>query len=121
MQRSTRAWSNARFRSASCATGFPKSRLKSCNNLAELRPDVRALQRHREIGDDEAGRVTAIVANRRDLQRMEWLLADRPGHGVGQLDFAARALFARIERPHHLRLEDVAADHTEPRRRDRGI
>ena len=51
-----------------------------------------ALQRERQIGDDEAGLVAAIVADRVDVERVERLLADQCGHAVGQLDLAARAL-----------------------------
>ena len=43
-----------------------RSALKRRDKLANLRRDVLALERHREIGDDEARLAAAIVAHRLD-------------------------------------------------------
>src|SRR5438477_8964538 len=117
MRRSTRASSNARSRWASCGIGWRGWRrwaLQPRDELAHFRPDVIALQRHRQICDDEAGLVAAVMADGVHSQRVERLLADELGHRVGQLDLAPGAAFLLIQHPHHLRLEDVAADHAEP-------
>ena len=54
--------------------------------------DVVAAERQREIGDDEAGLVAAIVALAVEGEAVEGLRADQGGHAVGQLDLAAGAL-----------------------------
>jgi len=56
------------------------------------------------------------MPHRVDRHRVERLAADQFGHGVGQLDFAARSRLQRVEQVHDLGLEDVAADHAEARR-----
>src|SRR4029079_13531812 len=105
--------SSAQSKSANCATSLESRRR---DKLPNLRADVIALKGNRQVGDHEAGLVPAIVPYRIDLERMKWLGADQLRHGVGQLDFAARAFFALVEDGEHVGLKDKAADHTEPRR-----
>ena len=76
---------------------------------ADRRRDVVALQRHREIGDHEPASAAAIVALALEPIGVKRLLPDQLGHGVGQLDFTARARLLRVERAHHFGLQDVAA------------
>ncbi len=79
--------------------------------------DILAFERERDVGGDEAGLVAAIVAGGADGDAMEGLGADQLGHGVGELDLAAGAALRFVEDLHHFRLEDVAADDAERRRR----
>ena len=48
------------------------------------------LQRERQVGDDIASLVAAVVTHRVDLHRVERLLADELRHGIGQLSHHAR-------------------------------
>ena len=56
-------------------------------------------------------------SNRRPLeaQAVEGHIADRSRHGVGQLDFAARARLMRVERRQHRGIEHIAPDNGERR------
>src|SRR4051794_11752973 len=108
-----RGSSSGQSKSASCATN---SKWRRRDKLPDFRPDVIALQGHRQVGDHEARLVAAIVAYGIHLERMKRLSADQLGDGVGQLDFAARPGFAPTEDGEHVRLKDVTADHTQPRR-----
>src|SRR5512133_1073676 len=109
MRRSTLGWLSERSRSASSRTSSPKSSLKTRDKLAHFRTDVAALERHGEVGDHEPRRASAIVALALEPVGVERLLADQLGDRVGELDLAARTGFLRVERSHHVRLQDVAA------------
>src|SRR6266498_4113400 len=104
MRRSTRALSNARSRSGNSANSSLKRGLKLRNELADFGRNVVALQRHRQIGDHEPGFVATVVSLGIDFEGMKRLLADQLGHGIGQLDLAARADLAGIEHAQYLGL-----------------
>src|ERR1700761_3077572 len=57
-----------------------------------FRRRVGAIERHADIGLQEADAAAAIIALTGVGHRMKWLVADHLGHGVGELDFPARAL-----------------------------
>src|SRR4051812_39943514 len=97
-----RGWWSERSRSASFATGWPRSRLPPRNELPHLGRDIAALKGHGDIGDHEAFRAAAVIALALEPAGMERLCPDHLGHGVGQLDLAAGARFLSVERPHHL-------------------
>ena len=77
--------------------------------LAELRAEVFALQTVCDIGHQEAEFVAAVVGGAVELEAMEGLFGHEADHGVGDLNFAARARVLTGDEIEDLRLQDVSA------------
>src|SRR3546814_5934093 len=81
--------------------------------------DGGAIERNRQIGLDIARLRPAVVTRAVEGDGVERLVADHRRHRVGELDFAAGALFLAFEHPHDFGLKDVAARDDQVRRRGR--
>src|SRR5579871_4196940 len=77
------------------------------------------LPRHAEgdVGAQEAGLRSAIMALAAELKAVEFLGFGKPDHRIGKLDLAAGATLLGLQDLEYLRLEDVAAGDREIGRR----
>src|SRR3984957_18205633 len=76
--------------------------------LLEPRRQVATVERESEVGAEKSQFRAAIVGSSVEPRAMERLRASEVYHGVGQLDFPARALFHPLENLENLRLKNVA-------------
>src|SRR5579872_1844358 len=81
--------------------------------LAQLGPR----QTEGDVGAQESGLRTAIVALAFEFDAVEFLRLRQADHRVGELDFTAGAAFLSLQDLEDLRLQDVAAGDREIRRR----
>src|SRR5260221_4217892 len=87
-------------------------------DLAQFRGHIVARQGERDIGVQEADLVAAIEALPREAQTVErTIAAEQPDQPVGELDLAAGAAADPLEMLENLRLQDIAPDDAESRRR----
>ncbi len=90
-------------------------------NAADLRRQVRPLQREGDLRLEEADLVAAIEPPALVAQAVERHVADHAGHRVGQLHLVAGAALHEREIADHLGRQHVAADDGQVGRRVRGL
>src|SRR5688572_9311728 len=85
--------------------------------IPHLAADLRMIEREGDVGFDEARLVAAIEALAFEAIAVEPAAPAHLRHRVCQLDLAARAGALLVEMREHVRLQDVASDDGERRRR----